>query len=99
MTGSFAPPTFSKSNVVSFETRYLFDKVAIAAHLKPKEKAKVPWSAIIREAAITQAAPLRVGWAGKAVASPARRIMPTATARKSRSTTPRTCSAQSVRWR
>lgn len=31
VTGSFAPPAFSKSNVVSFETRYLFDKFAIAA--------------------------------------------------------------------
>ncbi|AVR97377.1 hypothetical protein C9I28_18315 [Pseudoduganella armeniaca] len=31
VTGSFGPPSFSKSNVVSFESRYLFDKFAIAA--------------------------------------------------------------------
>lgn len=47
------------------------DNVFIRIHLKPKEKAKVLWSAIIREAGITQAAPLRVGfgWQGSGVTS------------------------------
>ncbi|WEF34014.1 hypothetical protein [Pseudoduganella chitinolytica] len=31
VTGSFAPPKLTKNNVISFESRYLFKKIAIAA--------------------------------------------------------------------